>query len=467
MTLTRPGGVAQNFAALGAGEILSRIIAFLATVYLARTLGAGVYGVVAFAGAVLLYAGHLADAGIDTLGVPIVARAPARAGELLTSLSLARLAAALLVALLLAAAGLTVLPQPEGAILAAFAFVLPVRALTARWALLGLDQPRVVAAGRVAGEALCAVLVVTLVRGSGDLSRVPLTQLAGDAVTALVFLAALRRLGHVGPARYRHDVALPVLRDSWQLVANALLAMIVFNFDLIALRFFRDSTAVGWYSSGYALVSFLSNLGVTFAYSVLPALARLGTGQPGERALYQLSLSVSAALTLPLAVGGALLAPGLIMLVYGAGFEPAAAPLALLLVSVPLTWIRLVCQMALVSRGLQREVLAATAIGSAAAVVLDLALIPRYGMLGAAAATVAAEVLRTVLLQRTATRAGLDMPGPARFWRAALAALVMAVAVWMARELPVLAAVGVGAVVYAAVMLLAGAVRLRPFALRL
>lgn len=449
--------------------MLSRLIAFLATIYLARTLGPGVYGVVALAGAILVYATHLAEAGIETLGVPAVTRAPAQAAQLLSSLSLARLLVSLALTAVLVALGLVLLPQPEGAILAAFSLALPLRALTARWTLLGLDSARAVAVARVAGELVCAVLVFSLVRGVADLGRVPLTQVAGDAATAIVVLVALRRLGHVQRLSYRHDVAGPVLRESWQLVANAVMALMVFNFDLIALRFFRDSVTVGWYSSAYALISFLSNLGVSFAYSVLPALARLGDSRAaGERGLYQTSLVAAIAITLPLAIGGALTSAQLIHLVYGTGFEPAAAPLRILLAVVPLTWLRLVGQMALIARGRQRDVLLITAGSSLLAVVLDLLVIPRYGMAGAAVVTVAVELVRCALIAAAGASIGLGVPGPLRLWRPLAGAAVMAAVVAVALgRLPVLLVILLGAVIYGAVLLVTGAVRLRPPGLRL
>ncbi|MEP7324700.1 MAG: oligosaccharide flippase family protein, partial [Gemmatimonadota bacterium] len=74
--------VGRNFLALGAGEAAARLVAFGATIYLARTLGPGSYGVIGLALAVTLYFTYLADCGIETLGVREIAADPSRVATL-------------------------------------------------------------------------------------------------------------------------------------------------------------------------------------------------------------------------------------------------------------------------------------------------------------------------------------------------------------------------------------------------
>jgi len=62
--------VARNFLTLGSGEALARMIAFGATVYVARVLGPESYGIIELAAAIVLYFSRVADFGIDLgLGV--------------------------------------------------------------------------------------------------------------------------------------------------------------------------------------------------------------------------------------------------------------------------------------------------------------------------------------------------------------------------------------------------------------
>jgi len=426
---------------------------------MARRLGAGVYGVVAFASAVLLYFNFIADFGGDAAGVPRVARAPERVGVVAPSLLIARLGIGALLWLVLAIVGLTLLPQPEGAVLAAMALVLMMRGANARWVLIGLERSGPVGWSRTAAEVLTAVIVVIGVRGSGDLGLVPLAQFAGDAFGALALLVVLQRMGVALPVRVDRDEVRGALKDGWPLVLHATLAMLSFNADLIILRFFRDTATVGQYAVAYTLVSYLANLGGAFAVSVLPALSRERGEHPETASVYRGALLYAAALALPCAVGGWILAPGIIALVFGRGYEPAGQALTVLIWTIPAIWLRFVIQMALVGRGRQDLVLRATMFGAAAAVALDLLVIPRWGIMGAAVVSVSVEAMRLMIVLAFGARSGVPAPALWRGWRVLLAAGGMGLAVRALVGAHVLVAVVAGAATYAlAVVLLGGVV---------
>ena len=69
--------VSRNFLALVSGEAISRVIAFVAVVYIARVLGADGYGVIAFAVGINLYLSKIADFAIEWVGSREIARNPA------------------------------------------------------------------------------------------------------------------------------------------------------------------------------------------------------------------------------------------------------------------------------------------------------------------------------------------------------------------------------------------------------
>lgn len=389
-----------------------------------------------------------------------MAKDPAGIPSLVPSLVMGRLGIAFLLCASLALLGLLVAPQPEGAIIAACSFTLLFRAGNVRWAWLGLSRPLPVALSRAAGEALTALLIVGLVRGIGDLGVVPVAQVAGDALAATVLAILLARLGYALPAAWRRDIAMPVFRAARPLVLQAMLALLIFNCDLIVLRIFRDASAVGRYAAAYALISFLSNLGVSFGYSLLPAFAQLEKDEGGQSALHQMSLAQAAAITLPLAVGGIIVAPRLVELVFGPSYAASVLPLRILLVSIVPAWLRTTAQMALVARGRQDDVLRVTAIAAGLTLVLDLALIPRWGVAAAAAVTVATETVRAVLLLGWGHRLGLRLPSPLRFARPLIAVAVMALVVLRFADSPLPLSIGLGALTYAVMLVLTGSVRL-------
>lgn len=441
-------------------------MAFAATVYLARTLGATLFGTIGFASAVLLYPARIADGGIDAgLGVNEIAADPERIPTLAPSILTARLLVATVLTLLLAVVGLALLPQPDGAVLALYGLTLLTVALSTRWIHLGLERGRLVAVARTVGEVLMVLLVFALVHRAEDLVRAPLAQLVGDSAAALILLLALRRRAISLNVQLHWTVVRPYLPRAVPLVLSALLGLLIFNSDLIFLRGFRGAAAVGYYAAAYALISFLGNMGSTYILSLLPTFTRIGSAGNAQGDLYHTSIAQVFAVTLPAAVGGTLLAPQIIGLVFGSGYDASVRVLQALLWSVPLTTVRSVPTVALMARGREDHVLRTTAWAAAANVLLNVVLIPPFGMIGAALATVTTEWVRLALALAYVRSQGFHLPGVPRLWRAALATLGMAGVLALTRPAHLGVGVGVGAVAYGVGLVLCGGIRVRRGAL--
>lgn len=418
--------MARNFFALGVGDGLARLIAFGATVYLARVLGADGYGVVALAAGIVLYLAQIADFGIEAIGIREIAQDPLRLGTLGPPILGARLALAGVVAVLTAAMALTLLPAPEGPVLAAYSLTLLPVALSTRWVHLGNENARPVAIARVAGEAVMLTLVLAAVRDINDVIRVPFSQFAGDLAAALFLLYWIARSNIRLGIGWDPGRASGVLRRASPLVAHALFGLLIYNSDLVFIRVLIDRTAVGYYAAAYTFISFLLNLGVAYMNSLLPTLTRQGAGSDGERRFVVSSYAVVFAAGLPTAIGGALLAERIIATIFGPAYEPAAAALGILIWSIPISLFRNVGIAALIARDRQDLVLRTTTGSVVANLILNFALIPILGIVGAAVATVVTEAIRSVLSVRYVCNAGLPGLPVARFWKPVVSGITLA-----------------------------------------
>ena len=457
-----PGsGVGVRFLKLGIGEAAARFIAFGATVYLARSLGASTYGVIVFATAVLLYLSFITDCGVDMLGVQEIAADRATLfGQLPEILGARVLVGAVLVGVT-GLAGLWLLPHPEGSVLAIYAFTLLLVGMGTRWAHLGLEQSGRAALARVLSEAVAAVTIVTLVRGPGDLMRVPISQLLGEGVGTLVLLRLLPPGAMRLRVRLRPTMVYTLLQRSWRLVLHAILGLATFNSDFIFLRVLKDSAMLGHYAVAYTLISFFLNLGTAYKMSLIPALTRLRGEPAAARAVYDESMAQVIAGTVPICIGGILVAGPLILLIFGPSYQLSAAPLQVLLLMLPLAFVRSVSQGALMAEGRLDQLLSTVTWAAGTNVALNLLLIPRWGMLGAAWATVITEVTRTVLAVVYVARAGLPMTHPRRFIRILVAGGLMAPAVWLTSGASVVLTILVGGLAYALALAAMGGIRFR------
>lgn len=460
MAAFSPSRVNRNFLTLGLGEAVARLVGFGATVYAIRRLGAPLYGMVGVAAAVVLYLNRVSDLGFELgLGVRQVAadhRFPERAGSSVLAL---RALIALLLAGLLALVGLAFLPQPDGAILAVHGLALLAVGIGTRWVLVGLDRTRAAALATTAGQALLALLVLLLVRGPGDVVVLPTAQMAGDILAAALCLLALGRGFWSQAVRVDWSALRPLLPRAWSLVGSALLGIAIYNADFLFLRVLHGPAAVGYYASGYTLVTFFLNLGVAYNLSLLPSLTRLREARADQLDQYHRSLVQVFAVSLPLSLGGALLAGPIVALLFGVGFAPAAAPFALLIWCIPLNLLRDVSLMGLLSAEGEHWVFRITLWAAVLNLVLNILLIPRYGLSGAAAATVATEGFRMLFAVVVARTWGFRLPGPRRFARPLAAGAAMAAALLLLRPPTVWLGVPLGGVVYLAALTALGGVR--------
>jgi O-antigen/teichoic acid export membrane protein len=222
----------------------------------------------------------------------------------------------------------------------------------------------------------------------------------GSRLTMLVVVPFLLR-PLVGSVRPRFD------RTAWRDLQAAALPlgffMIAVNMysyiDTVILGLMRTDAEVGWYSASYRVYEGLTYLPSVLAAVLIPRLSHQYVHDP-RSFRKQLVQAVVLSMALGVVLGlGAMFAAGSIMtLVFGAAYQPGIRSLQILgagSVFVFGTWI---LYAAAIASNLDRRLLVTTLLGLTVNVLVNVALIPRFGIRGAAWATVIAEALTFVVL---------------------------------------------------------------------
>ena len=455
-----PDRLTRSFLNLAAGEAVARLLAFAAMLIVARRLGPASYGVIGVASGIMLYLNQVADGGIELSGVPAVARQRDDLSALVSSTLTIRFIVALALTAIVAVVGVALFPQPDGSILAIYALGLVFIALGVRWVFVGLQRTSWVAWARIGGELTAFAIVLIAVRDSGDAALVPIAALIGAAVAAVVMIAGLRALGIVPVPRLERETSRPLFERAPHLVGFTLLGLVLFNADLIYLRFVSGQAAAGYYAAAYTLIAFAANLSVTWAHSVMPTMARYEKLDTERNAVYETSMLLAYAVALPAAVGGILCASPLIELVFGIDYAPSAPALAWLLPAVPIAAVREIAVVGLIGTpGGERRLIRINATCAIFNIAILLPVVPRYGLIGAAAVTVLTEVLRLVLALQFARQEAFSAPGLRRFAKPTLATGVMIPVLLLARNQPFFLQLFLGAFVYGSALLATGVLR--------
>ncbi len=424
--------VLGNFFHLSTGELLARLLAFAAFAHLARVLGSTGFGRIGLVMTVVTYLQIPVLQGFDSVGMRDVARDRGLLRRYAGSILAMRLLAAVVT---FAVVAVTVHSEIR-TLLLLFSLTLFPQAASLKWAFQAVERNRPVAAANILSQ-LVFVLGAFTVAGPEALLLVPVYVMAGEAVAALL-LAVLffRQFGAPVPG-----LSARLFRESLPLAASSVLGTLLFNFDVLALAWFQPASAVGLYTAVYKLVLLFATPLTLFQISMLPTLARADadldrTAAPALRYL--------AVVFLPLPFVGLLVAPQLLTLLYGSEYAGGSVALQILLASLPWMAFRSLFRIILVSYHWQRLDLRTVLAATVANMAVDLALVPRWGVVGAAVATLCSELVIFGMSYYYTWRRVQALAVVGHLWRPLLAAAAAAGAGMAMSSLPArLTAVGV------------------------
>ncbi|MEK7325581.1 MAG: flippase [Chloroflexota bacterium] len=229
---------------------------------------------------------------------------------------------------------------------------------------------------------------------------------------------------------------------------------IAFSIDTVMLSMFVPESEVGWYNVAYNLARSLLFFFGGFSVAMVPSLTRTYVEDTTEvERWYYRSVKVIMLFSLPMAVGGMLVAFPLIQFLYTAEYLPAALGLQILIWDAPLLMFTAFSGNMTTIVGEERAAARIYTINALANIILNLYAIPRYGMVGAAFVTVITDFIGALqfyfLLHRKLRLPNMVSAGV----RVLAAVTVMGVAVGWAGNLNLFVLMGLGVAVYAVMVL--------------
>lgn len=475
MTLTRPPPVAgrgvpsddaraatRGSLALTVLQTAGRLLAVGFVLVATRVLAPASFGRYSTASAFVVIGGLLADFGTTTVIVRRVSRDPDGSDTLLTRTILACLglgvASALAVAAVAVVAGypaatrtdvlIAALALPSSACLTSVLGALDGRGLIARRAVLTFVQLAVVALGGTVG------VLVAGARGAVVALAV------GPALTLVVAAVQLRRHGVWSLRVQGHRAAsVELLRDALPFGVLAGISALQLRFDVVLLSLVSSAAETARYDLAVRVLEALAYLGTVVAAPALFILSRRLGG--GDRAGAQRALNEAGRFLALVGVPVSALLVGLhdplVTAAFGARYQGVALPLAIVGGQLWLAFLAGLQGAAILAGDRVWPAVPVAALVMGVIVGLDVVLVPSFGAVGAAAATVAGTLVMIVALGRFLARhAGLRTPRPAT--RVVAAGVLTAVVAAVVAPVGLFAAVGAATVVYAGMVLMTGAV---------
>jgi O-antigen/teichoic acid export membrane protein len=277
----------------------------------------------------------------------------------------------------------------------------------------------------------------------------------GSAISLLVFIPGLIRLfgrtPQTAPSRLDLAFSLEQLRFAPGFILISLFLTLDFQLDTFLISLYLTEADIGLYGAAQTIVLGFWMMAAAIRTTLYPVMARAYKEKPEQlAAIYRRAHQYLLVAVLPIAAGITLLARPIIELLFGEAFTATIPALQIMIWSVVFAFINVPNARLILIYNRQQTAGWMTGISMIVNVVLNLLLIPQYGIIGAAAARTAATAVLFLQLYAYA-QLHLKMEGMLRLAvRPLLATIIMTAAVWPIRHLPIIWPIIAGIIVYGA-----------------
>jgi O-antigen/teichoic acid export membrane protein len=425
--------VAHNFSATMTSSVADSVLRFVAYGYLARQLGAEVFGINSFMYTTTVFFGSLSDFGLRILAAREIASHPEKAERQVgVTLALKLVLATLTYGLMLLFVVLT-REAPEIRWLAAiyglslFAFNL------ADWILIGLEQMHYLGVARIINGVGVFALVFALVRGPQDLLLV-------GVIESLTFLLASSYLLYIASKKIRIRLVfslaewLALLRESLPLGISIVMIRLGGALPVLSLGLLASDRAAGIYRAVSLLPTFAEHSNMLLGDALFPTFSRIyaQSAQRFARLVTQVQKY--------LAIGGVALSVltilflgPLLIMVFGQEFQEGLSTFQILMVGSAVSFSNLVVRKLLPACHAQRRYAIIMTLRTGILLVLSLSL-ARQGSYGQAWAVLGAEFAALGLSLFFFRAQFPEAPLLAALARVGLSAAAFALVAWVLRD---------------------------------
>ena len=194
-------------------------------------------------------------------------------------------------------------------------------------------------------------------------------------------------------ARLQKDLVKYLTIESLPYALTVLFYSIYFYIDSVMLSKMRGLAEVGIYSAAYNITIALVSIPHIYVQSIFPTLSRFFVKSKSSiEVTYNKSLKYLSILAIPITTILFFLSDNIVHFLYGQGFHNSSMVLKIIAITIFFRFVTFVNGIVIISIDKQKQRLYYQGITALINIVLNLILIPLYGYVGAAIATVATEL---------------------------------------------------------------------------
>lgn len=247
---------------------------------------------------------------------------------------------------------------------------------------------------------------------------------------------------------------LSIIKASIPFWLAGIFSTIYLRIDTVMLGFLAGFSDTGIYSASFKLLDALYFIPQAVITAIFPVMSRLHKNDKATlKRLYHKAFYYLLILALPMGLGVTLLADRIIYFIYGAGFMESAPILRILIWVEVFAFMYSVSGFLLNSIDKQKVFTYVTAGAALLNVIMNFILIPKYGPMGAAYATLTTQFFILVGLFYFASRAGYYLNILKLMWKSMIATIIMGLVVYFTIQYHIVIIVIIGITSYGIIML--------------
>jgi PST family polysaccharide transporter len=390
--------IAGNSVWLFADKVVRAGVGLFVGVWMARYLGPAQFGQLSYAIAFVALFTPIASLGLEGITVRELVRHPEKKNEILGSVFTLKLIGGI-VAFLGVLAVLSLMRHEEVQVrwlvtIVALGMIFQAVDVADLWFQSQVQSRYTVIAKNVAFLSLAGIKVWLIVTRA-DVVAFAWAATAEIALGAVGFYIAFRSVGNTwGTLRPAMVRMTSLLKESWPLLLSGLAIMLYMRIDQVMLAKMVGEQAVGLYSAALRFSEAWYVIPAIVVSSVMPALTEARAKSQEQyyqrlQRMFVLLVRIAYLVAIPMTV----LSSPLIHFFYGESYGPTGLILAVHIWTAVFVFLGVASGPWIVNEGLTKLSLYQTILGATSNIALNLYLIPLYGAVGAAFATVISQGL--------------------------------------------------------------------------
>ena len=381
-----------NIAWLSFDKVFGMAVGFVVVLWMARYLGPSQFGEYSYALALVAIFSVLASGGVDQIIKRDIVRDGDSRDEVLGSASAIIFASAIIAIIL---ANITILAiRPEDTLLRSLVAVASSAMFFQIFSTIDYwfqSQVRVKFAVWAKNGAIVVIAIVklTLIQLHAPVIAFMWAGVAEAALTAIGMVTIYHLSGlSVLAWRVRYGRIKYLLHQSWPLLLASIATIVYMRIDQVMLGEMLDSKAVGIYTAASRLTEFWYFLPIAIGISVFPTIVKTKNDNP-EFYIDRIRklLTVLVGLAYVVAIPVSFFSDSIVNIVFGDAYAGAGKVLTIYVWASVFVFMGVAQTLWNINENLQRIIWLRTAACAVLNVILNLILIPKYGVLGAASSS--------------------------------------------------------------------------------